>query len=144
MTIIHMLAEIFGHIRIAQQKPVPAAAMATSTASGPPDNTWQQRAAEFFEKHAMGYGQSGPDSPLLPGPVGSTHGPVVGNALPHAEDVPCDGSECTDGPAAYHVYRSGMYAAGTDVLPRLELPVPLMIDNTACQSILENVMQSPK
>jgi len=145
MTFIHMLTEVFGHIRIAQQQPLTAAAVTTSSAHPVPDGTWQQRAAEFFERHAMGYGQFGPDSPLLPGSYARDgSGPVEGNALPHAAEVASDGSGCTEGPAAYHAMRSGMYAAGTHILPRLELPVPVMIDNTACISILGNVMQSPK
>ncbi|KAK3282825.1 hypothetical protein CYMTET_9450 [Cymbomonas tetramitiformis] len=144
VAIIHMRTELFGTIRIAQQQSLSAVAMTISTATKPPDGTWQQRALPSSSR-TMPWatkGQSGLDSPLLPGSVGSPHGPAVRNAF---WDVPSDGSECTDGPAAYHAYSSGMYIADTDIpLPRLELPIPLMIDNTACQTILGNVMQPPK
>ncbi|KAK3268187.1 hypothetical protein CYMTET_23298 [Cymbomonas tetramitiformis] len=54
MSILHMLIEMFRTIRIAQQQVLTAAAMVTATTTPPTDHTWQQRAARFFEEHALG------------------------------------------------------------------------------------------
>ncbi|KAK3263351.1 hypothetical protein CYMTET_27835 [Cymbomonas tetramitiformis] len=64
MSVLHMLVEMFGSIRIAQQEPVSACATATSYPTS--DSDWMQRAARFFEDHALGVGQHGPPSPPVP------------------------------------------------------------------------------
>ncbi|KAK3265451.1 hypothetical protein CYMTET_25865 [Cymbomonas tetramitiformis] len=63
MSAIHMIVEMFGFIRITQQEPG-VSALALSTAFPAADTSWMQRAATFFENHAMGHGQMGPASPL--------------------------------------------------------------------------------
>ncbi|KAK3284595.1 hypothetical protein CYMTET_7764 [Cymbomonas tetramitiformis] len=91
MSVLHMLVEMFGSIRIAQQEPVSACATATSYPAS--DSDWMQRAARFFEDHAPGVGQHGPPSPLLPRdtlPIPSAETRL--HALPHADSVPRDGT----------------------------------------------------
>ncbi|KAK3235228.1 hypothetical protein CYMTET_54554 [Cymbomonas tetramitiformis] len=134
--------EMFGFIRIAQQEPG-VSALALSTAFPAADTSWMQRAATFFENHAMGHGQMGPASPIHyreaePVPDSSLY------ALPHAVPVPFDGTGYEDGPREYHSQRSGMYGTSGPFIPRLELPVAVMIDNQAASSILRNVMLSTK
>ncbi|KAK3234374.1 hypothetical protein CYMTET_55371 [Cymbomonas tetramitiformis] len=142
MSAIHMIVEMFGFIRITQQEPG-VSALALSTAFPAADTSWMQRAATFFENHAMGHGQMGPASPLHyreaePVPDSSLY------ALPHAVPVPFDGTGYEDGPREYHSQRSGMYGTSGPFIPRLELPVAVMIDNQAASSILRNVMLSTK
>ncbi|KAK3250039.1 hypothetical protein CYMTET_40540, partial [Cymbomonas tetramitiformis] len=142
MSAIHMIVEMFGFIRITQQEPG-VSALALSTAFPAADTSWMQRAAAFFENHAMGHGQMGPASPLHyreaePVPDSSLY------ALPHAVPVPYDGTGYEDGPREYHSQRSGMYGTSGPFIPRLELPVAVMIDNQAASSILRNVMLSTK
>ncbi|KAK3288349.1 hypothetical protein CYMTET_4173 [Cymbomonas tetramitiformis] len=142
MSAIHMIVEMFGFIRITQQEPG-VSALALSTAFPAADISWMQRAATFFENHAVGHGQMGPASPLhyreaAPVPDSSLY------ALPHAVPVSFDGAGYEDGPREYHSQRSGMYGTSGPFIPRLELPVAVMIDNQAASSILRNVMLSTK
>ena len=65
-------------------------------------------------------------------------------ALPHAVPVPFDGTGYEDGPREYHSQRSSMYDTSGPFIPRLELPVTVMIDNQAASSILRNVMLSTR
>ncbi|KAK3284483.1 hypothetical protein CYMTET_7870 [Cymbomonas tetramitiformis] len=107
MSVLHMLVEMFGSIRIAQQEPVSACATATSYPAS--DSDWMQRAARFFEDHALGVDQLGPPSPLLPrdtSPMPSAESRL--HALPHADSVPTDGTGYCQGPVHFHATRSRM------------------------------------
>eukprot|EP00854_Cymbomonas_tetramitiformis_P034249 gene34249-biopygen22402 len=106
-----------------------------------------QRAATFFENHAMGYGQMGPASPLHyreAEPLTDSSLYALPLYLMHAVPVPFDGTGYEDGPREFHSQRSGMYGTSGPFIPRLELPVAAMIDNQAASSILRNSMLSTK